>query len=95
MDRNSVRRAGFPVRLLATGFFAGYSPFAPATAGSLVGLAMTITRGEVAYQFVLLWSFIGIAVEQEPAPNVVLAAWFAAFFMLVFAVYGLMSRQTT
>lgn len=61
---------------------------------SLVGLVMAITRREVAYQFVLVWSFIGIAVKQEPAPNVVLAAWFAAFFVLVFAVYGLMSRQT-
>ena len=35
----------FYVRLLAMGFFAGYSPFAPGTAGSIVGLAIYFIPG--------------------------------------------------
>lgn len=62
-------------------------------AASLIGLVMAITRRDAAYLFVLVWSFIGIAVKQASAPNVVLGAWFAAFFMLVLAVYGLTSRR--
>jgi benzodiazapine receptor len=60
----------------------------------IVALLMTITRRDVAYACVLAWSFIGIAVKQTPAPNVVLAAWFAAFLMLVFLVYSLTSKRT-
>ena len=61
---------------------------------SLVGLAMSVTQRDGAYLLVLVWSFIGIAVKQSLAPDVVLTAWFAAFFMLVFAVYSFTSRQT-
>ncbi|MBK9923855.1 MAG: tryptophan-rich sensory protein [Anaerolineales bacterium] len=60
----------------------------------IVALLMTITRRDVAYASVLAWSFIGIAVKQTPAPDVVLAAWFAAFLMLVFSVYSLTNKQT-
>jgi benzodiazapine receptor len=60
---------------------------------SILGLAMTITRRDAAYLFVLAWSFIGIAVKQTPAPNVVTGAWIAAALMLVLAVYSLISRQ--
>lgn len=62
---------------------------------SVVGLLMTLVRRDAAYVFVLVWSFIGIAVKQASAPSVVLAAWIAAFFMLVFAVYSLVSGVTT
>lgn len=60
---------------------------------SLVGLAMTLTRKDAAYLFVLVWSFAGIAVKQTPAPDVVLSAWIGAGLMLVLAVYSLMRRQ--
>ncbi len=60
----------------------------------IVALLMTIVRRDVAYACVLAWSFIGIAVKQTPAPGVVLAAWFAAFLMLAFAVYSFTSKQT-
>jgi hypothetical protein len=59
---------------------------------SLLGLAMTITRRDAAYLFVLVWSFIGIAVKQTSAPSVVTSAWIAAAFMLFLAVYSLMRR---
>jgi hypothetical protein len=61
---------------------------------SLIGLAMAITRRDAAYLFVLVWSFIGIAVKQTSAPSVVTSAWIAAAFMSVLAVYSLMRRRT-
>ena len=61
---------------------------------SLVGLAMGITRRDAAYMLVLVWSFAGIAVKQTSAPDVVLAAWVGAGFMLVLAVSSLVRRKT-
>jgi len=61
---------------------------------SLVGLAMALTRRDAAYLFVLVWSFVGIAVKQTAAPNVVISAWIAAALMLGLAVYSLMRRKT-
>jgi len=61
---------------------------------SLVGLAMALTRNDAAYLFVLVWSFIGIAVKQTPAPGVVTSAWIAAVLMLGLAIYSLTRRQT-
>ncbi len=61
---------------------------------SIVGLLMALTRRDAAYLFVLVWSFIGIAVKQTPAPSVVAAAWIAAGLMLVLAIYSLTRRQT-
>ncbi len=61
---------------------------------SVVGLLMALTRRDAAYLFVLVWSFIGIAVKQTPAPSVVAAAWIAAVVMLGLAVYSLTRRQT-
>lgn len=61
---------------------------------SIVGLLMALTRKDAAYLFVLVWSFIGIALKQTPAPSVVTAAWIGAGLMLVLAVYSLMRRKT-
>lgn len=61
---------------------------------SLLGLAMAITRRDAAYLLVLVWSFIGIAVKQTPAANIVTTAWVAAGLMFVLALYGLTRRQT-
>lgn len=78
----------------------GFGISAPAWAilmiavASLVGLAMAITRRDAAYLFVLVWSFIGIAVKQTPAPDVILSAWIAAGLMLGLAIYSLTRRQT-
>jgi hypothetical protein len=60
---------------------------------SLLGLAMAITRRDVGYLSVLVWAFIGIAVKQTSAPNVVLSAWIAASLMFILAVYSLMHRR--
>jgi hypothetical protein len=56
---------------------------------SVLGLLMALTRRDAGYLFVLVWSFVGIAVKQVAAPNVVLAAWIGAGTMLALAVYAL------
>ena len=61
---------------------------------SMLGFLMALTRKDAAYLFVLVWSFVGIALKQTPAPNVVTAAWVGACLMLVLAVYSLMRRKT-
>lgn len=62
---------------------------------SLVGLLMALTRKDAAYLLVFVWSFVGIAVKQVTASNVVLAAWIAAGAMAVLAGYSLLKRKTT
>jgi phosphatidylglycerophosphatase A len=42
---NRVGQVPFPARFIATGLFSGYSPVAPGTAGSLVGLAFYLIPG--------------------------------------------------
>ena len=61
---------------------------------SIVGLAMTITRRDAAYLFVLVWSFIGIALKQADVANVATTAWIGTGLVLVLAVYSLTRRQT-
>jgi len=60
---------------------------------SIVGLLMAITRRDAAYLFVLVWSFIGIAVKQADVSNVATSAWICAGLMLVLAIYSLVRRQ--
>jgi len=61
---------------------------------SVLGLLMVLTRKDAAYLFVLVWSFVGIALKQTPAPDVVTAAWIGAGLMFVLAIYSLMRRKT-
>ena len=60
---------------------------------AVVGLAMALTRRDAAYLLVLVWSFIGIAVKQTPAPAVVNTAWVAAALMLALTIYSLFRRK--
>ncbi|MDQ2691906.1 MAG: tryptophan-rich sensory protein [Chloroflexota bacterium] len=62
---------------------------------SLLGLAMALARRDAGYLAVLVWAFIGIAVKQTPAPQVVLAAWIAAALMFGLAVFSLLRRRAT
>lgn len=60
----------------------------------VVGVLMALTRRDAAYLFVLVWSFIGIAVKQADVANVAAAAWIGAGVMLAMAVYSLTRRRT-
>jgi hypothetical protein len=61
---------------------------------SILGLLMALTRRDAAYLFVLVWSFIGIAVKQTPAPSVVTTAWIAAAVMFILAIYSIWRQRT-
>jgi hypothetical protein len=54
---------------------------------SLVGLAMAVTRREVPFLLVLVWSFVGIAQKQAAAPLVANSAWVASAFILGLVVF--------
>jgi hypothetical protein len=59
---------------------------------SLLGLLMAFTRLDDAYLFVLVWSFIGIAVKQTSSPLVMNMAWAASGFALVLAIICVAQR---
>jgi hypothetical protein len=61
---------------------------------SVLGLLMAVTRREIAYLLVLIWSFIGIAVKQASTANVATTAWLAAGLILISMMYNLTRRQT-
>jgi hypothetical protein len=61
---------------------------------SVVGVLMAVTRRDAAYLFVLVWSFIGIAVKQADVANVAASAWIGAGVMLAMAIYSLTRRRT-
>jgi len=54
---------------------------------------MTLTRRDSGYVFVLVWSFLGIAVKQSAEPLVANSAWAAAILMLVLAIYSIVQRR--
>lgn len=60
---------------------------------SVLGLLMAVTRREIAYLLVLIWSFIGIAVKQASTATVATTAWLAAGFILISMMYSLTRRQ--
>lgn len=60
---------------------------------SILALAMTITRRDSGYAFVLVWSFIGIAIKQAATPLVANSAWVAALFVLALAIYSIVQRR--
>lgn len=64
-------------------------------AASLVGFLMTLTRKDVGYVMVLIWSFVGIAYKQAEAPLVAGSAWAAALFVLGLALYSIFQRHRT
>ena len=59
----------------------------------VLGLAMTLTRRDSGYVFVLVWSFLGIALKQSAEPLVANSAWAAAILMLVLAIYSIVQRN--
>jgi hypothetical protein len=61
---------------------------------SVVGVLMAVARRDAAYLFVLVWSFIGIAVKQADVANVAASAWIGAGVMLALVVYSLTRSRT-
>lgn len=60
-----------------------------------LGLAMALTRGDVAFLLVLVWSFIGIAAKQAPTPIVANSAWVMAGLVALMIPLGWFYRRQT
>lgn len=60
---------------------------------SLLGVAMAVTRHDSGYVFVLVWSFIGIAVKQSAAPLVANSAWVLALVAFGLAAFAILKRR--
>ena len=55
---------------------------------TVVGGAMSMTRGDVAYAAVLIWAFIGIALKHQDTAIVSNAAWIAAVVTAILMIIG-------
>jgi benzodiazapine receptor len=60
---------------------------------SLLGVAMAVKRHDSGYVFVLVWSFVGIAVKQSAAPLVANSALVLALVALGLAVFAIFQRR--
>ena len=60
---------------------------------SVLALAMTVTRRDSGYVFVLVWSFAGIAQKQAETALVANSAWVATVFALGLAIYSIIQRR--
>ena len=60
---------------------------------SAVGLIMAQTRRDSGYLFVLIWSFVGIAVKQAAFPLVANSAWVASAFVFMLVIFSMTQRR--
>ncbi|HTP03096.1 MAG TPA: TspO/MBR family protein [Anaerolineales bacterium] len=63
------------------------------TIAALIGVLMALFRMDAAFLFVLVWSFVGIAVKQSAAPLVAYTAAFLALIALGLAVFSILQRR--
>lgn len=61
-------------------------------AASAIALAVAVTRADVAFLLVIVWSFAGIAVRQAGAPLVANVAWVMAVLAVAMIPFGLWYR---
>ncbi len=61
-------------------------------AGVIISAAMSLTRADIAYSLVLIWAYVGIAVEQASTPVVATSAWIASGLILVLLVIGVLRK---
>lgn len=65
-------------------------------AGVCIASAVSLTRGDIAYMFVIIWAFVGIAVKHAGVPIVATGAWITTILvglMLVVGVYATKRRR--
>ncbi len=61
-------------------------------AASAIALAVALTRADVAFLLVIVWSFAGIAVKQGSVPLVANTAWVMAALAVLMIPFGLWYR---
>jgi benzodiazapine receptor len=59
----------------------------------LIAGLMSLTRRDIAYNLVIVWALIGIAVKQAAAKSLVLAALASAMIILCVLVYSLIRKR--
>jgi len=57
-------------------------------AGVVISAAMSLRRADIAYSLVLVWAYVGIALEHASTSIVATSAWIAAGLILVILVIG-------
>ena len=62
-------------------------------AATVIGGLMASRRRDAGFLFVLVWSFVGIALKQVAAPLVAYSAWIVALISLVLAIYSIIQRR--
>lgn len=63
-------------------------------AGLVIAAAISFTRRDIAYQLVLIWAFIGIAIKQADSGMVSSAAWLMAGLVGAIMVVGKLTKPT-
>ena len=58
-----------------------------------LGVAMAVTRRDVAYLLVLTWAFAGIGVKQAASPLVATTAWIVTVLMIGMIFYSFFTRK--
>ena len=58
-----------------------------------LGVAMAVTRRDVAYLLVLVWAFAGIGVKQAAVPLVATTAWIVTALMIFMIFYSVIARK--
>jgi len=62
-------------------------------AGLGIASVMSLTRGDIAYQLVIVWAFAGIAVKQTAMPVVANAAWVMSALVIIVLIIGVLVRE--
>lgn len=62
-------------------------------AGLGIASVMSLTRGDIAYQLVIVWAFAGIAVKQTAMPVVANAAWVMSALVIIVLIIGVLVRK--
>jgi hypothetical protein len=58
-----------------------------------LGVAMALTRRDIAYLLVLAWAFAGIGVKQAAVPLVATTAWIMTALMIFMIFYSFIARK--
>ena len=62
-------------------------------AGLGISSVMSLTRGDIAYQLVIVWAFAGIAIKQTAMPVVANAAWIMSALVIIVLIIGVLVRK--
>jgi hypothetical protein len=55
---------------------------------------MSLTRRDVAYNLVIVWALVGIAVQQSAAKSIVISSLVTAALVLAVLVYSLYRKRS-